>query len=251
MKIQHRDDTFLGRRIGWTSTWDRDRDGKAKNKEPSCKWKDDRHVRVQLRVPGLCERRRGLHLVVDGPNDRGTGIPDNGDGTNLLDLFSRGSDGDALNTRASMISHRYSTGGRPERAKEALTYHSIVLLEWDHRKYSTVVEIGYLHGVGGCRGKSNWYDDRDAPAGSRLYATYLLDYIRRDCTYSEMRRNCQTMTADLVGFLAGKKDVQPFHPVNQIQYVLRLHLFLTRATCTAMARGRKTMVTVTVSTVVF
>ena len=34
------------------------------------------------------------------------------------------------------------------------------------------------------------------------------------------------MAADLIGFLAGKKDVQPFHPVNQIRYVPRLHLFL-------------------------
>ena len=88
-------------------------------------------------------------------------------GTDILEHF-RGSDWDAQNTRSTMISHRYSTGGRPEGPKESLTYHSVVLLGWDHRKYSTVVEIGYLHGIGGYRGKSNWYDDRDAPGGSRL-----------------------------------------------------------------------------------
>ena len=119
-----------------------------------------------------------------------------------------------------------------------------------------VVEIGYLNGLGGFKGKSNWYLDKDAPQ-SRLYAamppemvlpwketmseirvhdvpyrdvksflafmeeheghtgrfvdiqatfshetrltyrsrrniaTYLLNYIRRDRTYSEIRRNCQ------------------------------------------------------------
>ena len=60
----------------------------------------------------------------------------------------------------------------------------------------------------------------------RNVAAYLLNYIRRDRTYNEMKRNCQTFAADLCGFLAGKKDVQPFHPVNQIQYTCQKHKFL-------------------------
>ena len=51
MKIQHRDDTFLGRRMGWTTVWDRQRDGRDRNSEPSCQWKDLLHVRVRLRAP--------------------------------------------------------------------------------------------------------------------------------------------------------------------------------------------------------
>ena len=60
----------------------------------------------------------------------------------------------------------------------------------------------------------------------RNIATYLLNYIRRDQTYSEIRRNCQTVAADLCGFLCGKRDVQPFHPVNQVAYTNQKHYFL-------------------------
>lgn len=57
-------------------------------------------------------------------------------------------------------------------------------------------------------------------------AQYLLNYIGRDCGYSELTRNCQTFAADLCSFLAGKKDVVPFHPVNRVEYANRSHLFL-------------------------
>jgi len=55
---------------------------------------------------------------------------------------------------------------------------------------------------------------------------YLLNYIRRDKTYDQLKRNCQTFAADFYGFLAGKKDVKPFHPINKIEYVNRNHFFL-------------------------
>jgi len=57
-------------------------------------------------------------------------------------------------------------------------------------------------------------------------AQYLVNYCARDWSYSELKRNCQTFTADLVGFLAGKKGVAPFHPVNRVEYKNRSHLFL-------------------------
>mmetsp|Transcript_23829 Transcript_23829/g.57456 ORF Transcript_23829/g.57456 Transcript_23829/m.57456 type:complete len:554 (-) Transcript_23829:529-2190(-) len=204
-------------------------------------------------------------------------------------------DGDPTCTMVHMINHRYSSPKKSESAKDKLTYHSFILLEWDHRKYCSVVEIGYLNGLGGYKGKSNWFEDKDAKPRSRLYeafppelvlpyrstmseirvtdvpyknkddfvsnfmkryeghseggrfvdincsfsnevrltynsrsnvATYLLNYIRRNRTYSEMRRNCQTFAADLCGFLAGKGSVSPYHPVNQIQYYNTTHYFL-------------------------
>jgi len=202
-----------------------------------------------------------------------------------------GSD-DALCERVHMINHRYAVGEK-ESAKDRLTYHSLVFLEWDHGKYGTVVEIGYLNGIGGYSGKSNWFHDKDdkengtamyralppemvkpwktgvseircsdVPASNldelmsyienytgptkrfvdpncsfshdvrltycsrRNIATYLLNYIRRDQTYSELRRNCQTFSADLCGFLAGKNDISPYHPINKIEYHNRMHLFL-------------------------
>jgi len=195
--------------------------------------------------------------------------------------------GDDKCVAVHMISHRYYVA--KESAKDKLTYHSVVLLEWDHGKFCTLVEGAYLNGIGGYKGKSNWYDDRDEPVTAlykalpnemiqpwlssaseiRLYdissrnldefkqyidkyvgsrftdphytfshptrlfyrsrshiAQYLINYISRDGNYSEVNRNCQTLAADLCSFLAGKKGVVPFHPVNRFEYHNRAHLFL-------------------------
>lgn len=188
-----------------------------------------------------------------------------------------------------MISHRY--GVEKESTRDKLTWHSVVLLEWEHGKYSTIVEGAYLNGIGGYKGRSNWYHDKDngttalykamppelicpwlttaaevrcydVPArnleemkefiamytgpGKRFLdphytfshparltyrsrshiAQYMINYISRDCSYSELTRNCQTLAADICGFLAGKKDVVPYHPINRIDYHNRTHFFL-------------------------
>lgn len=57
-------------------------------------------------------------------------------------------------------------------------------------------------------------------------AQYITNYIRRDVSYSQLKRNCQTLAADLCAFLAGKREVLPFHPVNRIEYKNRSYLFL-------------------------
>ena len=57
-------------------------------------------------------------------------------------------------------------------------------------------------------------------------AQYLVNYISRAKTYSEMRRNCQTFAADFCALLAGKKDVQPYHPINRFQYHNQTHYFI-------------------------
>jgi hypothetical protein len=57
-------------------------------------------------------------------------------------------------------------------------------------------------------------------------AQYLLNYILRDSTYGDLNRNCQTFAADFCSFVAGKKGVAPFHPVNRIEYQNRTHMFL-------------------------
>ena len=68
---------------------------------------------------------------------------------------------------------------------------------------------------------------------------YVLNYIRRDQTYDQLKRNCQTFAADLCGFLAGKKDVKPFHPINKIEYVNRNHLFLYESSKYRSKKKRK------------
>jgi len=309
--VQCRDPGFLGRRKGWSTLWDRNVEGRIEGKDPSscCKsasieGRGLRQVKVKLRAPhwsahGWSRSSPGFAFWVEGQQVESVSNCNNPPdltvtyGTNLLSRFKcKDDDDDPRSTRVHMISHRYATGGsRTETPKEKLTYHSIVLIEWDHRRYCSVVEIAYLNGLGGYRCKSNWYADRDARDPSlyaayppemvmpwketmseirvhdvpyqdldsflvfmkeyeghrrrfvdisvnfshvvrltyrsrRNIATYLLNYIRRDETYSEMKRNCQTFAADLCGFLAGKKDVQPFHPVNQIQYVCQKHKFL-------------------------
>lgn len=60
----------------------------------------------------------------------------------------------------------------------------------------------------------------------RHLAQYLLNYQRRDSSYGELSRNCQTFAADLCSFVAGKRNVPPFHPVSRIDYQNRTHLFL-------------------------
>uniref|UniRef100_A0A7S1UNC8 Uncharacterized protein n=1 Tax=Grammatophora oceanica TaxID=210454 RepID=A0A7S1UNC8_9STRA len=199
--------------------------------------------------------------------------------------------GDAQCTTVHMFSHRYAVGSRKETPRDKLTYHSVALLEWDHGKFMTVVEVAFLNGIGGYNGRSNFYHDRDEPVNGlykalppemispwlatdaeiRCYdvesknldefkefvaqyegqdkrfvdpqfsfshpvrltfrsrghiCQYLLNYIRRDTSYNELRRNCQTLSADLCGFLAGKKDIVPFHPVSRIDFRSRTYLFL-------------------------
>lgn len=192
--------------------------------------------------------------------------------------------------KVHMISHRYATGDKAV-VKDRFTYHSLALLEWDHGKFCTVVELAYLGGLGGYGGKCNWLEDKTENPNS-LYkqmpkelvhpwidylseirminvraknvqeflnfmnshlgkherfldvqhtfshdvrlsfsskehiVRYLMNYISRGKSYSEFRRNCQTFAADFCAFLAGKRDVQPFHPINRLEYRNNTHYFM-------------------------
>jgi hypothetical protein len=208
-------------------------------------------------------------------------------GTNMLHTLSA----EEKVSKVHMISHRYAKSSTKETPRDKLTYHSIVLLEWDHGNFCTVVEGAYLNGVGGYKGKSNWQEDMaedkntlsqyipdemvgpwfttametrcyDVPEKNleefkqyldchkghnarfvdpqvtfshvarltfrtkRDLAQYLLNYVGRDFSYQTMRKNCQTITADLCAFLAGKRNVEPFHPTVQMQYRNRTYQFL-------------------------
>lgn len=206
-------------------------------------------------------------------------------GTNMLHTVS------ALDrvSHVHMISHRYAV--RIESPRDKITYHSVVLLEWEHGNYCTVVEGAYLNGMGGYKCKCNWYEDKfeehtlmsecmpdeligpwietatemrcfDVPQrnleefhkyllrhkgnkgrfidpqvtfshparltfrSKQNVAQYLLNYVGRDCSYQELKTNCQTLAADLCAFLAGKKRVDPFHPIVKMEYRNRTHQFL-------------------------
>ena len=68
---------------------------------------------------------------------------------------------DPICTRVHMFSHRYAIGTKKENPKEIFTYHSAILLEWDHQKFCTVVELAYLNGLSGYSGRSNFFHDKN------------------------------------------------------------------------------------------
>jgi hypothetical protein len=84
-------------------------------------------------------------------------------GTNMLQTLSY----ETKCTKIHMFSHRYAVTN--ESPRDFLTYHSVCLLEWDNGQNCTVVEMAFLNGMGGYKGKCNWYEDRDAPMGTLLY----------------------------------------------------------------------------------
>ena len=82
---------------------------------------------------------------------------------------------DAKAVRAHLFSHRYSVEN--ESIKDKLTYHSIVLLEWDHREYCSVVELAWRQGLGGYKGRSNWIEDKNSPRNQLYVEDFQLGKI--------------------------------------------------------------------------
>jgi len=313
LKVEYHDGKSIfnkNRKTGWKTLWSVGKEGEV-GTEPSNMikelWSNSKSspkIRASLRAPnwtskGWSKESPGFIYWVEGQcvqnyDDTATPPLTVTYGTNLLPHFQKKTGGDPLCKRIHMISFRYALGeGKKEKAKDFLTYHSFVLMEWDHEQFCTIAEIAWLNGVSGNNGKAAYYHDRDVKPFSQLYAalppemvspwkssmseirlhdvpfknvdtfitnfmrpyegpsgrfvdiqhsfynevrltynsrsnmcTYLLNYIRRDRTYNEMKRNCQTFAADLCGFLAGKKDVEPFALVNKVKYVNHNHYFL-------------------------
>lgn len=63
--------------------------------------------------------------------------------------------------RAHLIAHRYAS--TKESAKDKLLYHTALLLEWDHKLFTSITELGFRNGLGGYGCKSNWCADKDCP----------------------------------------------------------------------------------------
>jgi len=75
-----------------------------------------------------------------------------------------GSAASPLMQKVAVVAHRYALGkGKQESNRDRLTWHTLVVVEWDHGKNVTVIELANLNGVGGRRGKSNWCLDMDEP----------------------------------------------------------------------------------------
>ena len=69
-------------------------------------------------------------------------------------------------TRCHLFAHRYAKPKASESAKDVLTYHAAVLVEFDDGT-ATVFEVAWLNGLGGFGARSNWFP---ADAAPRIYA---------------------------------------------------------------------------------
>lgn len=119
-------------------------------------------VRVTLRAPswsalGYSEGAPGYAFWFDL---LAAGGPRVHHGEHMLRALDGAEGARALATRAHLFGHRYAKAR--ESAKDRLTYHSAVLVEWSHGRHCSVVELAWLNGLGGYGGKSNFVEDRDA-----------------------------------------------------------------------------------------
>eukprot|EP00927_Polykrikos_kofoidii_P044522 TRINITY_DN38463_c0_g1_i1.p1 TRINITY_DN38463_c0_g1~~TRINITY_DN38463_c0_g1_i1.p1 ORF type:complete len:513 (+),score=75.44 TRINITY_DN38463_c0_g1_i1:51-1541(+) len=61
------------------------------------------------------------------------------------------------------FAHRYPAAGEKETIKERQTWHAGILVEWSHGRFGTILELGFLNGIGGYCGRSNWVEDKREP----------------------------------------------------------------------------------------
>jgi hypothetical protein len=65
---------------------------------------------------------------------------------------------DARAVRCHAFAHRYPV--EKETIESRQTYHAGVLVEWDHGRFATVVELAWIYGCSGYNGRSNWCKDK-------------------------------------------------------------------------------------------
>ncbi|KAL3908156.1 MAG: hypothetical protein SGILL_008593, partial [Bacillariaceae sp.] len=136
-------DYFHTLRHTWSRYWRADKEGKEQGISPAIRDRS-RVYRAKLRgAPwtslGWSRESPGFVFWYEAQREAGPRVVY---GTNAVQQV-----GDDVCTMVHMISHRYATAR--ETPKDKLTYHSIVLLEWEHGKHTTVVEGAFLNGIGG------------------------------------------------------------------------------------------------------
>ena len=70
-------------------------------------------------------------------------------------------------TRVHCFAHRYPVS--VETIRNRIFYHTAILMEWDHGRHITVIELAYYNGLSGYQGRCNWCRDRDSDTPTALY----------------------------------------------------------------------------------
>merc|ERR1712217_438532 len=72
-------------------------------------------------------------------------------------------------TYAHLFGHKFAKKvGVKESLEDRATYHTNILVEWDHGRFCSVIELGCLNVVGASRGKSTWYLPGDPALGNAI-----------------------------------------------------------------------------------
>ena len=61
-------------------------------------------------------------------------------------------------TKAHLVAFRYVHTQSDYSFQDSLLYHTAIVLEWSHAEFCTVVELGFVNGLSGYDGRSNWVD---------------------------------------------------------------------------------------------
>ena len=132
-----------GQRV-WAHMWSAEKDG-TKGVDPIIKEKG-LIFRISFRSPpwsreGWSRESPGFAFWYEAQKSQPTLTY----GTNMIQSV----DESPKCTNVHMVAHRYAR--EKENPKDKLTYHTLVLLEWEHKKYCTVIEAAYLNGLAGWR----------------------------------------------------------------------------------------------------
>ncbi|GMI20106.1 hypothetical protein TrRE_jg5448 [Triparma retinervis] len=115
-------------------------------------------VRVTLQLPkytarGWTPESPGYVWWFDSLNEKV------GHGTDIAKWFEENekTEGPCVAKKIHHFAHRYAR--KKESTKDKLTYHGAIMIEWNHGKYCSVLELAYHNGVGGWGGRCNWHED--------------------------------------------------------------------------------------------
>lgn len=94
---------------------------------------------------------------------------------------------DAHVTDVHYYVHRYPVEKSRETERDRNEWHCFVMLEWQHKKFVTVVESAFFCGVAGFGGKSNWCADKLTAEPAFLKVAHPQQIQPWDTTKSEYR----------------------------------------------------------------